>query len=71
MAEHDENEDDLMQATASMSVIRELGEYLEDNLSAFEQVISRAMSLQLIHGWPMKEAVREAMKEVTPATSTN
>ena len=40
--------------------------YLEDYpLTAFEQVISKAMSLQVIYGWEMKAAVREAMREVS------
>lgn len=34
-------------------------------LTPVEQVISRAMALQVIHGWPMKEAVAEAVREVT------
>ena len=41
-----------------------LEEHLKLNLTAFEQVISKAMSLQVIYGWEMKAAVREALREV-------
>ena len=43
----------------------EFAAYLEENLAAFRQVIGTAMSLQIIHGLSMKEAVAQAMREVT------
>ena len=51
--------------TVTMPINDELAAYLEENLIAFQQVISKAMSLQIIHGLSMKEAVAEAMREVT------
>ena len=50
---------------AEMPISDELAEYIEENLPAFQQVIGTAMSLQIIHGLSMKEAVAQAMREVT------
>ena len=49
---------------AEMPISDELAAYLEENLPAFQQVISKALSLQIIHGLSIKEAVAEAMREV-------
>ena len=51
--------------TVTMPINDELAAYLEENLIAFRQVIGTAMSLQIIHGLSMKEAVAQAMREVT------
>ena len=49
---------------AEMPINDDLAAYLEENLTAVQQVICKAMSLQIIHGLSIKEAVAEAMREV-------
>ncbi len=56
--------------SAKIPISPELAKYLEGcPLTAFEQVIARAMALQVIHGWGTKAAVHQAMRELTPQAS--